>query len=402
MRHKKNTFKVVGTILIGFLSALLLKWVVFAPPSSTDTVQTSSVTTASNAHSTETNKSSAVSLFQGDLASQKVLAQKVIADIERGITANDFQTGSARYDGEWAVGSYQMAVLGLGQVITAHPEMKATYLPVMNRGVEALLTPEMNQFGSEAWGSEGLRALGTDDGHAYLGYTNLALSMLRLHDPNNELASVNDALTQALLRRLEQTPYGIVETYPNEVYPADLAAVIGSIALYDTATGQDHSQPLKKLINHFVQNYLDDKSGLVFQAIDASSREPVDHPRASGTSLSAYFLSFADSEVASTVFQSVKEHQKLEIFNLVGIKEYPKGKIGDGDIDSGTLVSGVSPAATAFAISGARITQDLPLYQTLYKTVDFFGSSPLATTENQSLIESPLGNAVLLAMITAK
>ena len=129
--------------------------------------------------------SEADALFRGEVRSQQQLAAKVLKDIEQGICANSFTTGSDRFDGEWAVGSYQMAALGLGQIILAHPELRDEYVPMIERSVERLLAPDMNRFGTEAWGEEGLSSLESINGHAYLGYTNLALSMLRLHKENN-------------------------------------------------------------------------------------------------------------------------------------------------------------------------------------------------------------------------
>jgi hypothetical protein len=88
--------------------------------------------------------------------------------------------------------------------------------------------------------------------------------MLRLIEPNNRFASVNDRLTQALIRRLEAAPHGLIETYPQEAYPPDNAAVLASIALFDRATGQNHQPLLSKTTQQFQQRYRDSKTGLVF------------------------------------------------------------------------------------------------------------------------------------------
>jgi hypothetical protein len=345
--------------------------------------------------------SSPDALFRGEIKAQQVLAEKVLKDIRRGIRPSDFQTGSDRFDGEWVIGSYQMAALGLGQIITAHPQLRKQYLPALEQCVERLLSPELNRFGADAWGEQGLAALDSGNGHAYLGYTNLALSMLRLHQPNNRFAQVNDELTAALVRRLAASPYGIIETYPREAYPPDLAAVISSIGLYDRATGSNHQALLTSLKNQFRRRFIDSKTGLVFQAVNASSGKPVDRPRASGTALSAYFFSFFDPTMAKTIFQSLANKQKVSVMGLSGIREYPVGEEGKEDIDSGPLMWGLSPSATAFSVGGARIIGDQALYQDLYRTIKLAGGSPLGEMNGVSLLESPLGNAILLAMLTA-
>jgi len=349
-------------------------------------------------------------LFYGDIKAQQSLAQKVVDDVAVGISADTFDTGSARYNAEWAAGSYQMAVLGLGQILLAHPELETTYLPVMERSVAQLLTPEINQFGTDAWSQAGLTALDANGennrGHAYLGYANLALSMLRLHQPNSPFAAANDQLSAAFLQQLRTNPYGIVETYPDEVYPADIAAVIASIALHDTATTGDRQAEILALTQRFYERFVDADTGMVIQAVDASTGEAVDRPRASGSALSAYYLAFADAEVATQLFQSVSGSQVLQLPIGAAIKEYPVGEQGAGDIDSGEIVMGASPSATAFAIGGARLTNNEALYRNLYQTVlllsdDSGLGSILDEGSVTSLIESPLGRSILLAMLTA-
>ncbi len=321
-------------------------------------------------------------------------------DIQQGIKPEQFKTGNRRFDGEWAIGTYQMAVMGLGQMVLAHPELREAYLPTIEQCVERLLQPEAIAFGTEAYGENGLATLNSANGHAYLGYVNLALSMLRRLEPNNRFAAVNDRLTEALARRLKAAPYGLIETYPDEAYPADNAAVLASIALYDQATGKDHASLLSTLTQQFKQRYVDDKTGLVVQSVEARSGRMVDRPRSSGTALSAYFLVGVDPALAQSLFQAVRQ-QKVDISGFVGIREYPAGAAGAGDIDSGTLMFGVSPAATSFAIGPSRLFQDQELYTNLYRTVNFFRNNLPVPERTADLADSPLQHATLLAMLTA-
>src|SRR5262249_15461995 len=129
------------------------------------------------------------------------------------------------------------AALGMGQVVLAHPERHDAYLPAIEECARQLTLPETNAFGAEAWGLSGLDGLPAGEGHGYLGYTNLALGMLRLLAPDTPFAGLHDRLTEGLARRLGAAPHGLFETYPGEAYPADMSMVAGSIALHDCATG---------------------------------------------------------------------------------------------------------------------------------------------------------------------
>jgi hypothetical protein len=347
--------------------------------------------------------SQADAVFEGDLATQKVLASQVIADIQQGIDASKFQTGSDRFNSEWTVATYQMTALGLSQIALAHPEVREEYIPVIETCLDHLLAPKTLAFGAEAWGKDAIADLASNNGHAYMGYTNLALSKFRELKPNNRFASLNDQLTDALARRLAQAPHGIINTYPSEAYPPDLSAVIGSIALHDRATGSvKHQAILKKVLQTFRKEFVDPSSGLVFQSVDAKSGHVLDKPRASGSTLSAYFLSFADAELAKTLFQSIQSKQQTTVMGFKAIREYPPGQEGSGDVDSGPMILGASPTASVFAMSGARMFGDRPLFTALYRSMDLFGSFSDNKDGIAFQIGGPLGKAILLAMVTAK
>lgn len=63
--------------------------------------------------------------------------------------------------------------------------------------------------------------------------------MLRLVAPDTRHRALHDRLTEALARRLDASPHGVLETYPGECYPADVASVAGSIGLHARATRVD-------------------------------------------------------------------------------------------------------------------------------------------------------------------
>jgi hypothetical protein len=61
-------------------------------------------------------------LFRGELDVVLPPANNVAHSVTSGVTTKAFSTGSTRFDGEWAFGTHQMAVLGLSQVLLAHPD----------------------------------------------------------------------------------------------------------------------------------------------------------------------------------------------------------------------------------------------------------------------------------------
>jgi hypothetical protein len=344
----------------------------------------------------------AKALFEGDREIQTALARGVVDDLEAGVSTATFHTGSPRFDGEWTLGTYQMAALGLGQVVLAHPELKDELVPSIEASVERLLAPETTAFGAEAWHASALDDLATDRGHAYLGYINLALGMLRIIEPKNRFAGLHDRITEALARRISQAPNGLIETYPNEAYPADVASVIGSIGLHDRTTGGDHHALLAAWSETFRARWIDPGSGMIFQSGDPATGRPRGPARASHTALAVYALSFTLPDLSHDLFAALQRSQRASVLGFGAIREDVPGHDGSADIDSGPVVLGVGVSATGFALAGARIHGDRALYTELYRTADLFGAPRKSGAGRRFVSGGPLGDAILLAMLTAR
>lgn len=326
-------------------------------------------------------------------------AHGVAHEVTSGVSTASFHTGSARFDGEWAFGTYLMATLGLGQVVLGHPEERARLLPAMRQSAARLTQNQTSSFGTEAWGNVGLDTLADGHGHGYLGYANLALSMLRLVEPTTPQAPLNDQLTEALARRLAEAPHGLFETYPGEAYPPDMSMVAGSIALHDCALGRPE-RPFMPAWRQAFSRYVDRRSGLLYQAADAATGAPLGPPRGSGTAIAVYSLAFADRALSEQLYAGLRR-QAVNLLGFGMMREYPSEHIGTGDIDSGPVLFGVGVSATGFALAAARLHGDDALFTRLYRTTELFGVPLGDSTSRHFMSGGPLGNAILLAMTTA-
>jgi hypothetical protein len=163
-------------------------------------------------------------------------------------TAQRETPSTDRFVGEWALVTHQMTALGLAQAVLEHPEWKAELGPPLRLAAVRSFLPEMRDFGTRAWGGEdALASLSGPHGHAYLAYPALAVSVARWVDPTDfppEVARAHDAVIAAFERRLLASPTALIETYPDEAFPTDVAAVAAAIAVHGRATGVDHSAVL--------------------------------------------------------------------------------------------------------------------------------------------------------------
>jgi hypothetical protein len=303
-----------------------------------------------------------------------------------------------RFVGEWALVTHQMIALGLAQLVLAHPDLQPRYGLVITQAALRSFLPEMRDFGTRAWREDALDTLASDHGHAYLAYSALAVSMARRLDPAfpRRVALQHDALIAAYERRLLASKTGLIETYPGEAYPTDVAAVAAAIAVHGRATGTSHAAVLAHWAKGVRELQIDKKSGLVIQRMDARTGAAHDAPRGSGTGLAAYFAGFADRSIAQLLADGLWRHRST-FFGFGAIREYADGYRGHGDVDSGPVVFGVSVAATGFALAPAHAFGHADALTSLYRTVDLFG----LPVGDRFATGGAIGNALLLAMLTS-
>jgi hypothetical protein len=307
-----------------------------------------------------------------------------------------------RFAGEWALVTHQMTALGLAQVVLAHPEWKRAYAPGLRTAALRSWLPEMRDFGTRAWhGEDALASVDGPHGHAYLAYSALAVGMARLVDGDDfpaEVAAQHDALIAAFERRLLAAPTALIETYPDEAFPTDVAAVAAAIAVHGRVTGADHHRVLAHWVRQVRAVQVDAASGFVHQRMKVDGT-PVDVPRGSGTGLAAWYAGFVDRALAQSLTQALLAHERT-LSGFGAIAEFDVEE-GHGDIDSGPVVLGVSVAATGFSLAPFRAFGHRDAFQRLFRTTTLFG---LPTREGQRLrfrTGGPIGNALLLAMLTS-
>lgn len=340
-------------------------------------------------------------LFDGDLAAQRVVAAGAREWLAEDPDALAFGTGSARFDGEWFLIVHMAAALGFGQTALEHQALRREHARLVERAAERVLGPRGRAHDVAAWGEDPLDTLGGPHGHlAFLGYANLALSMHRLLDEGSRFEPLSDAITDALARRLAARPTGLLESYPDETYPADNAAAIASIVLHDRATGHDHGAVVRAALGALRERYTDRRSGLLYQRVDARTGEPRDAARSSGTAMAAFVLGAASPELARPYWRALAR-QTDTVLGFGGVLEVPRGQEPTGDVDSGPVILGFSVSASGFAMASARRFGDRARFRSLFASAWLFGLPHDRTDALQFVAGGPLGDALLFALSTA-
>jgi len=178
-----------------------------------------------------------------------------------------------------------------------------------------------------------------------------------------------------------------VLTYPGEEYVPDNVVLAAALALHARASGVTEHERVAHWLSEMRANELDPTTGLLVFA-------PGQPGRGSGAGWNSYFLPMIDDAFAR------EQERALEVlvvrlpFGAAAVRE---GK-SEGDVDSGPLVFGISPAATGFAIAGARCSGNEELARALERTAEIVGMT-VPTARGRSYLFAPLvGDAVILAM----
>ncbi|MCH2208110.1 MAG: hypothetical protein MK132_19865 [Lentisphaerales bacterium] len=323
--------------------------------------------------------------------------------VDKKMGRENFVTGSDRFDGEWLFGTYLMTAIGYCQQVLQFPELKTSYLPKIHESLLEIRTEAVQKFDIEAWG-ESPFAFKRSDHVAFLGYYNLALSLYHLiqkNEPKDDLIKLNATITNYLIKRYKISPTKLLLSYPKEVYSVDNCAAIASIAVYDNATGKAPNPIIQDWIKVCKKLCMDPKTGTLIQSLDWQDSIMVDYPRASGTFLGVYFLSFADFEFARELY----ENSKNEFFeNALGfgfVREYTQeNPSGKGDIDSGPIIFGYSLSPMGFMLGLSRIFEDRDTFDAIFATC-FAGGAPIEKNERFNWATGgPIGDGVIFGMLT--
>lgn len=336
-------------------------------------------------------------VYAGDPEAVEPLARAVAADVRHDRGAAAFNTGDPRFDGEWAFGTQMMAAVGLAQWVRAHPAQRAEYAPVIAQAVDNLVAPRTLAFGRDAWGEDPLASLDSAHGHAYLGYVALALGALREVDPQTRHAALHDRLVGALARRLAEAPGNVIETYPGEIYPCDLASVVAALGYHQRVAHGRHAALIATMRARFENDW---RAGdYLRHALGGRQGTTLGPARGATTALSAWFWRFADPAFSRRLSTRLLAGGMQSFAGFGAIVEYGPGSAGRGDIDSGPVVAGFSVSATGFALGAARIADDRVAFTALFRTAQLFGVPFDDGGRRGYITGGPIGNAILFAMM---
>ena len=183
----------------------------------------------------------------------------------------------------------------------------------------------------------------------------LALEAENSRDPGhaNALRARCDDLAAAFTA--SQTPY--LQAYDGEAWSCDSAVAIFALYACDRVLEPRYAPVIERWIAA-VRERRDTATGLLGHRVGVENGALLDGPRATSMCISIRFLAEAAPELGAELYLKYREQMMTTCAGIPGVREYPKGVSGSGDVDSGPLIFGISLSASAVTIGAARVMGD--------------------------------------------
>ena len=205
---------------------------------------------------------------------------------------------------------------------------------------------------------------------------------------------------ETLRAAFDASPTGLLESYPGQSWPCD--SVVAMAALHQAArvVPLDLDRTTSRWLTQM--NRLRDDSGLLPHRTGPDGRI-LEGPRATSQVIIQRFwpdiqpLDGPDGDATRAQWRAFVGTFVDRRFGVVGVREYPPGVSGAGDVDSGPLVAGLSASASVVAIGAARAQGDLALAIDLDRGAELLGGGVTLLGERRYAAgRLPVGDAFLL------
>jgi len=190
------------------------------------------------------------------------------------------------------------------------------------------------------------------------------------------------------------TPF--LMAYSGAAWPVDSVVAVAALRLHDTLLPPRFTWTVARWLREARQR-LDPATGLLPHRADPATGAPLEGARGSSQSMIARFLAEIDPSWGRAQYAQFRHLFADTVAGVPGIREYPRGVAGQGDVDSGPLLFGFSASATVVALGAAEVYGDHALADPLIHLCEAIGLPvEWGGTKRYALGQLPIGDAFLL------
>ncbi|MGD7788787.1 hypothetical protein ACQCX2_10715 [Propionibacteriaceae bacterium Y1700] len=246
---------------------------------------------------------------------------------------------------------------------------------------------ELARFGT---GMESPHGIFADGWNLYLAAT----IAQRTNDPADRQRVTE--LAEPVAAALADADSPFLQSYPGQAWPCDSVVAVAALAQSARISGEASGRDWLAVVNDWrsaAMTELDPGTGL----LPHRTAPNVVGPQGSSQAIIQTF--WPDIVAATGVTEDDQWRRFVDTFvtreyGLVGVREFPHGVDGEGDVDSGPLIAGVSASASAVTLAAAHRNGDQRLASTLDREAELLGLRPPFGTR-YALGQMPIGDAFL-------
>lgn len=311
-----------------------------------------------------------------------------------------------QFQGEWALYSCSMLSASLVNLSHIYPETKNDAIRHIDALIQIVISPEIREYDRMRWYEDPLETLDGDESHvSYLSHLAWMISSYKLLTCDTKYDDLYHDLCRTMNRRILQSHYLNLETYPGElIYVPDMLVAIVALSNYSKQYGGKYYSTVHSWLQNMQDNWIDEESGLMVSYIPTSDsycgRLPI---KGSYSALNCYYLTLIDEDFARRQYEKLKENF-LQVSPITGFKEYYDRRCWLGfDIDAGPILCNLSPTGTAFGIGSITYFGDLEIRKKFLRTAELAGTSVTFNGKRHYMLANLalVGEAITLAMRTA-
>ncbi|MFH1530414.1 MAG: hypothetical protein ABIK09_06730 [Pseudomonadota bacterium] len=212
-----------------------------------------------------------------------------------------------------------------------------------------------------------LRSLGSYGGHAvYLCQLGLALGLWRAVGGDDRYEADHQRLADVIREALLERNGPPLDSFPGVVYPFDTIPCLVLLAQRDRQDSAEAGrEPIERHLLWVRDHGTDPDTGLPVSRVDPETFSPVEVPRGCDLSLRIPLMAQLDPAAAKALWARYVKRYWLERWIVKGLAEWPDGRRGVEDMDSGPILMGVGLAASSLGLGAALMAGDSARLATL-------------------------------------
>ena len=274
--------------------------------------------------------------------------------IKKTVLDKRFDAKTSGLDGERSIITCSFLSEGVAGYAEKHPDAKKDAAAILEKCIRIAMSDNVRQVRSLQDTATWLYS------NLYLSHLNILLGSYQRLTGSAKYHELHSEISGYLARHLLASPTGNVRSYASmrEVWPADNAATLHSLYLYDRLNNTGlSSEPVRKWLAFMTSSGADSKTGLPMSELTGITRYSR-YPRGCALSWTVKYMSGFAPKEARTLWARYKKIYKINFGIAAAFCEYPPGIDLGTDYDTGPIVFGMGSAATGLAMPAAAWAED--------------------------------------------